>query len=176
VTRQEVPVPTTATVEDVVRRALAEVGEGPLAGVEVVDVEVKANGVRVILDRPDGVDLEVLTLANRIVSAALDAHDPIPARYTLEVSSPGIERLLRTPEHFRRHLGVKISVKTRPGVPGERRISGELTDADDDGITVACGGEEPRLLAYGDIDKARTIFDWGSPQGNLTQENGSNAK
>lgn len=168
--------PTTATVEDVVRRALAEVGEGPLADVEVVDVEVKANLVRVILDRPDGVDLEVLTLANRMVSTALDAHDPIPGHYTLEVSSPGLERLLRTPEHFVRHLGVKISVKTRPGVSGERRISGELTAADDTGITVSCGVDGSRRLAYGDIDKARTIFEWGSPQGSPTQESGSNAK
>lgn len=164
--------PTVATVEDLVRRALAEVGDD----VEVVDVEVKAKLVRVTLDRPEGVDLELLTLANRILSAALDLCDPIPGRYSLEVSSPGLERLLRTPEHFARHVGTQISVKTRPGVPGERRFRGELTAADDAGITVAIEAGESRRLDYGAIERARTIFEWGSPPpGQSKQEKRSKA-
>ncbi|MGH9129624.1 MAG: ribosome maturation factor RimP [Acidimicrobiales bacterium] len=157
---------TTTTVEDVVRRALAGVGDDAgIPELELVDFEVRSNLVRVVLDRPGGVDIEALTLANRIVSAALDAQDPIPGRYTLEVSSPGLERPLRTPEHFARHVGSSVSVKTRAGVPGERRIRGELMAADGSGITLACGEGEPRRLSYGEIDKARTIFEWGSIRG-----------
>lgn len=151
----------TTTIEDVVRAALVEGGAG-LGDPEIVDVEVKAGMVRVTLDRPGGIDLDTLAGANRLVSAALDRHDPVPGRYTLEVSSPGLERALRTPEHFRRFVGAAVSVKTRPGVPGERRVSGRLAAADDTGVTVAGPGDEAgRRIQYADIEEARTVFEWG---------------
>ncbi len=84
-----------------------------------------AGGVlAVTVDRAGGVDLDALTTANRAVSRALDELDPIPGRYSLEVSSPGLERPLRTPAHFARAIGETITVKTRPQVPGERRRRG----------------------------------------------------
>lgn len=153
----------TTTVEDVVRHALAEGSDTAI--LEVFDVEVRAGLVRVLLDREGGVDLEALSAANRVVSAALDSRDPIPGRYTLEVSSPGIERPLRTPEHFARHVGSLVSVKTRAGVPGERRIQGELVAVDCSGITISGGTAGDRRLSYDDIDKARTVFDWGGGPG-----------
>lgn len=151
--------PATTTVEDMIRRALAD--ETGAADLEVYDIEVSTGLVRVLVERPGGVDLEALTLANRVVSAALDAKDPIPGTYNLEVSSPGLERPLRTPDHFARHVGGQVNVKTRAGVPGERRISGELAAADDGGITVVGAGGS-RRLSYAEIDRARTVFEWGA--------------
>ena len=133
------------------------------AGLELVDVEMKTGVLQVTVDREGGVDLEALTDANRAVSTVLDELDPIPGRYSLEVSSPGIERPLRTPAHFAKALGATVTVKTRPQVPGERRLRGTLLTSDDEGFTLAVEGsdDEPVRLAYSDIDRARTVFVWG---------------
>jgi ribosome maturation factor RimP len=133
------------------------------ADLELVDVELRSGVLLVTVDRPGGVDLQALTDANRVVSAVLDEHDPIPGRYTLEVSSPGVERTLRTPVHFTKAIGETVSIKTRPQVPGDRRLRGRLVGADDRGFELAVEGEDagPRRLAYADIDRARTVFVWG---------------
>ena len=137
-------------VHDLVEPILARLG------LELFDVEHQGAVLRVCVDRPGGVDLDALSDATRAVSAALDADDPLPGRYTLEVSSPGLERPLRTPAQFRRFVGASINVKTNPDVEGERRIVGTLDTVDDEGITVA-----GRRLAYGEIERARTVFEWG---------------
>ncbi|MBV8162105.1 MAG: ribosome maturation factor RimP [Acidimicrobiia bacterium] len=123
--------------------------------VEVVDVEQVGATLRVTVDRAGGIDLDAVSEATLVVSDALDRNDPIPGRYTLEVSSPGLERPLRTPAHFQRFVGADIAVKTKPDVAGDRRLEGRLESADDDGFVV--GG---RRLAYGDVDRARTVFVW----------------
>ena len=105
--------------------------------------------------RPEGIDLEAVTEATRVVNTVLDSNDLLGSQTTLEVSSPGIERPLRTPAHFRRFVGTEVAVKLRPGTGGERRLTGALEAADDEGVVV--GG---RRLAYADIDKARTVFVW----------------
>jgi ribosome maturation factor RimP len=134
-----------------------ELVETPLAqhGYELVDVEMAGATLRVSVDRDSGVDLEAVAEATHVVSDVLDAEDPLPGRYTLEVSSPGIERPLRTPGHFQRFVGSTVTVKLGPGAEGERRIDGVLTGADDEGFTV---GE--RRIAYGDVERARTVFVW----------------
>lgn len=138
-------------VRDLVEPALAA------KGLEVFDVEFSAGRLVVTVDREGGVDLEALTEANHVVSELLDEHDPIPDdRYLLEVSSPGLERTLRTPEHFAKSLGATVNVKVKPTVEGERRHEGLLEAADADGITV--GG---RRFNYSDIERARTVFAWG---------------
>ncbi len=149
-------------------------------GLELVDVERRPGVLAVTVDRQGGVDLDALTTANRAVSRALDELDPIPGRYSLEVSSPGLERPLRTPAHFARAVGETITVKTRPQVTGERRRRGRLVAADDegfeldpeptedaagsDGATTADGsaGIGTVRLSYRDVDRARTVFEWGS--------------
>jgi ribosome maturation factor RimP len=137
------------------------------AGLELVDVELRSGVLRVTVDRPGGVDLEALTDANRAVSTLLDETDPIPGRYTLEVSSPGVERTLRTPAHFIKAVGETVTVKTRPQVPGDRRLRGVLAAADEDGLTLEVeGGTDGGVrLAYSEIDKARTVFVWGPERG-----------
>jgi ribosome maturation factor RimP len=132
---------------------------------ELVDVQVGGGLVRVTLDRPGGIDLDALSEANRAISAALDREDPVPGgRYTLEVTSPGVERPLRTPEQFQRFIGADVSVKTRPGTDGERRVAGCLTHADGSGVVITGSGlpDDGRRLAYTDIERARTTFAWGA--------------
>ena len=136
------------------------------ADVELVDLEVKPGLLRVIVDRPGGIDLEAIAELTRSLSRLLDEADPIDGRYSLEVSSPGLERPLRTPAHFQRFVGTTISVKTHPEVEGERRLQGNLDAADDDGINLA-----GRRLAYTEIERATTVFEWGP-----TPKPGSNKK
>lgn len=128
-------------------------------GLDLFDVELTQGTLRVSIDKPTGVDLDAITDATRVINDVLDQEDPIEGRYNLEVSSPGLERPLRTPEHFRRFVGTTISVKTHPHVEGDRRIEDILDAADDEqdgGITIA-----GRRLAYADIERARTVFEWG---------------
>ncbi len=133
------------------------------ADLELVDVELRSGVLLVTVDRDGGVDLEALTDANRAVSAVLDDLDPIPGRYTLEVSSPGVERTLRTPAHFAKAVGETVTVKTRPQVPGDRRLRGRLMAADENGLELEVDSTpgQPVRLAYNEIDKARTVFVWG---------------
>jgi ribosome maturation factor RimP len=141
---------------------------------ELVDVEHTRGVVRITVDREgvgpdDGVSADELADLTRRISRVLDDADPVPGRYTLEVSSPGLERPLRTPSHFVRAVGAKVNVKTRSSVEGDRRIVGALTAADEDGITVqpeatSSKGEasgDARHLRYEEIERARTVFDWG---------------
>ena len=122
----------------------------------VYDIELSGSQLRITVEAPGGVDLEAIAHATRLISIALDEHDPIPSKYTLEVSSPGLERALRTPKHFAGAVGLTVSVKTNARVDGERRIKGTLAAADDEGITVG-----DHTLRYDDIEKARTVFEWG---------------
>jgi ribosome maturation factor RimP len=130
-------------------------------GLEVYDVEHAGGTLRITVDREGGVDLDTIALATRIVSRELDHTDPIPGRYTLEVTSPGLERNLRTPAHFERAVGTVVNVRTHPDVEGERRVRGELVAADDDGVTVRQDDGVERRLRYDEIERARTVFEWG---------------
>jgi ribosome maturation factor RimP len=130
-------------------------------GLEVYDVEHAGGTLRITVDREGGVDLDTIALATRIVSRELDHTDPIPGRYTLEVTSPGLERNLRTPAHFERAVGTVVNVRTHPDVEGERRVHGEVTAADGDGVTVKQDDGVERRLRYDEIERARTVFEWG---------------
>lgn len=133
-------------------------------GLELVDVEVVGSGrartLRLTVDRDGGIDLDTLAEANRPVSAALDAVDALSGPYTLELSSPGLERPLRRPAEFRRFVGTTVSVKTLETVSGARRHRGLLVDADDGGIALEVEGEH-RRFPYAGIASARTVFEWG---------------
>jgi ribosome maturation factor RimP len=140
-----------------VHERVRSVVEGPLSdhGFELVDVERQGPVLRVTVDRDGGVDLDAITEATRLVNDLLDRNDLVGDTSGLEVSSPGIERPLRTPAHFRRFVGTEVAVKARPGVEGDRRLAGILEAADDEGVVVA-----GRRLAYADIERARTVFVW----------------
>jgi ribosome maturation factor RimP len=136
-------------------------------GLELFDVEQNGGVLRVTVEREGGVDMDAIAATTRAVSRALDEHDPINGRYTLEVSSPGLERPLRTPAHFAWAVGRPVSVKTVPNHPAGRRLSGTVTAADDASVTIALDAAadgapgETVTLALTDIEKARTTFEWG---------------
>jgi len=135
--------------------------------VEVVDVEQLGATLRVTVDRPGGIDLDAVSEATLVVSDALDRHDPVPGRYTLEVSSPGLERALRTPAHFQRFVGSDVAVKTKADVEGDRRVEGPLESADGEGFVVA-----GRRVSYDDVEKARTVFVWEPAERGKAKEKG----
>jgi ribosome maturation factor RimP len=133
---------------------------------DLYDVEVSGPVLKVVVDRAGGLDLGVVADVTRAVSRALDEADPIAGAYTLEVSSPGLERPLRTAAHFARAVGETVKIKAVPGSSDDRRLTGLLTAADDDGITVRTGVDDDgapveRHVAYADIERARTVFEWG---------------
>lgn len=152
-------------VRDLVLPLLAE------RDIELYDLEVAGPVLKVVVDRKGGLDLDVLAKATRAMSHALDEADPIAGAYTLEVTSPGLERVLRTPQHFARAVGETVKIKlTADAVAdphADRRLSGVLVAADDDGITVRADAlahdEAPaeRRVAHADIERARTVFEWG---------------
>lgn len=119
-----------------------------------------------------GIDAEATVGVDRIarisrgISRLLDEDDPIDGSYTLEVSSPGLERKLRRPRHYEKSIGREVRVKTRAPVNGDRVHRGVLRAADGDGFTVTVpepdgGGEgEDRAFAYEDVASARTVFVW----------------
>ena len=135
---------------------------------DVYDVEQRGGTLRVTLDTRPGaaasVDLEQLSLATRLISRELDQADPVPGRYTLEVTSPGVERSLRTPAHFRREVGKTVSIRLANVDAEQRRLEGVLVAADDTTATIRVdGGSEPveHVIPLATIDRARTVFVWG---------------
>ena len=131
------------------------------ASVDLYDVEHHGGMVRVLVDSDTGVDLAVLARLSRSVSRALDEHDLIDGRYTLEVSSPGLERPLRTPDHFRRAAGAEVKVKTLPGFDGPRRLTGVLEAVADDGVDLRGEDGQVSHVAFEQLASARTVFEWG---------------
>jgi ribosome maturation factor RimP len=148
-------VAVTERMRETIAPAMAELE------VELVDVEQVGATVRITIDRPGGIDLDVISRATRRISHLLDEVDPLTDRYTLEVSSPGLERPLRTPAQFARAIGSNVSVKTLPGVAGERRVTGLLRSAGDDGIDLELAADSDRSIRYDEIERARTVFEWG---------------
>jgi len=107
-------------------------------GCELYDVIWAPGLLRVLVDRDGGIDLNTLAKLSPVLSRALDdaEPDPIPGRYTLEVSSPGLERQLTQAAHYRRFVGTPINVKLTAAAAGDgdRRFRAVLEAADDDGF------------------------------------------
>jgi ribosome maturation factor RimP len=163
---EEVKMASTESIRELAEPVLAS------AGLELWDVELARDVVRIMVDRPGGVDLDALTAASSALSPVLDAHPgAVPeGRYQLEISSPGVERALRTPSQYRRYLGAEITVKTDTPIGGTRRHRGRLVDATEgaDGGIVLEPAEEPGgvlELPYDHIDRARTVLVWGPDRG-----------
>ena len=123
--------------------------------VEVLLAEVVGGStLRVFIDHPDGV---TLALCERVTHALPELRE----RYALEVSSPGIERPLSKPQHFRRYLGRRARVRTRDAVGGHKSFTGELVGASEDAVTIASDGNPPTLVAipYAEIQRSNLIED-----------------
>lgn len=158
------------SVADNVYDLLAPLFQG--RGLEVYDLTYGGGVLRIIVDKPGGVGLDEVAEASKVASRLLDDNDLVPGRYTLEITSPGLERPLRRPEHYARAIGEVISVKLGPQVEGQRRTQGVLMGCDDDGITIEEDGV-PRIFSFSDITKARTVFEWGPEPKKMIKEKSS---
>jgi ribosome maturation factor RimP len=127
-------------------------------GYELVELEYSAGRahaiVRVFIDKAGGVGVDDCEKVSREVSALLDVEDPIPTGYTLEVSSPGFDRVLRTQAHFERFAGARVFVELKVPRAGRRRYTGTLLSVDGSGIAVEVDGQRVDV-PYVEIGKAR---------------------
>lgn len=132
-------------------------------GLELYDCDFAGGVLKATVDTPPGgergVDLDQLALVTRLLGRELDHRDVVPGRYTLEVTSPGLERTLRTAAHFAREIGKPVTVRLRAPLDGRRRINGVLVAAADGTATVrADDGEITFDIAF--VERARTVFEW----------------
>lgn len=170
------------TVVSLVEPILADLG------LELYDCDFAGGTLKVTIDTPagqdKGVDLEKLSLVTRLLGRELDHGDVVTQRYTLEVTSPGLERTLRTPAHFRREVGKDVNVRLRTDIDGRRRLNGVLVSATDTTATIrllddVAGGPVDVTVSIADIEKARTVFVWasapkpGSPASRASKSRGS---
>ena len=136
------------------------------AGLELVQASFGREGgrrvLRVTVDREEGgVDLDTISAASERISRHLDVEGLARGSYELEVSSPGIERPLRSPRDFRRHIDERVRIRTAAPMRGARTHDGALVSADAEAIVLATDGGELRV-PYPDIASARTVFDWSA--------------
>ena len=109
-------------------------------------------------DSPSGISLDDCERVSRAVSETLDAADPIPSHYTLEVSSPGLDRVLRTREHFERFAGERVRLEMMQPIEGRKRFAGRLLGVGESEITLEL--ETGRIsLPIEDIHRARLAPD-----------------
>ena len=136
-------------------------------GLDLYDIEYTGGIVRIVVDTqpggPAGVSLENIALITRLVSREFDHSDPVPGRYTLEGTSPGLERTLRLPRHFVREVGKTIAVRLSSALDGQRRIQGDLVSASEDTIVVrlADNALTEVTIPLSIVERAKTVFQWG---------------
>jgi ribosome maturation factor RimP len=127
-------------------------------GYELVELEYAAgrsHGVlRLFIDKPEGIGVEDCEKVSREVSALMDVEDPIPNAYTLEVSSPGFDRVLRTKPHFERFKGERVFVELKVPRDGRKRYTGTLLNVADEGIEIEVDRQMVNL-PFDEIGKAR---------------------
>ena len=135
------------------------------AGLELVDVSFGRHSgrrvLRVTIDREDGVDLDTIASTSERLSRRLDVEGFDPGSYTLEVSSPGVERPLRRPQDFVRRVGEQVKVRMVEPLEGSKSLRGTIAGADEDGVIIATEAGE-RTVPYEGIASARTVFEWGN--------------
>lgn len=134
--------------------------------VELVDVEVRgASGsrvVRLIADAEGGLDVDHIAALSRQVGDLLDAEELVAGRYTLEVTSPGVGRPLRTPRDFQRNLDRDVRiVRGREAIDrGEKgEVVGRLVEASEDRLRLAVDGDD-LVVPFADVDHAKVVLPW----------------
>jgi ribosome maturation factor RimP len=136
-------------------------------GVEVLEVEMRGGGkartLRITIDKPEGVTHEDCANVSREVSTILDVEDAVPgAAYTLEVSSPGLDRRLRNAADYERFTGSKVKLQTRELVENQKHFEGRLKQLQDGRLTLEIGGSkkhEPRTveIPLEQVEKANLV-------------------
>ena len=135
-------------------------------GFELVDLELhlsRGRGVlRIFIDHPAGINVDHCETVSRQVSAVLDVSDPIPAGYSLEVSSPGLDRKLARPADFDRFAGADVQIKLRRVIEGRKRLTGTLIGRRDDEIEIRSEAVVYRIPLV-EVDVARLVPDMKPP-------------
>lgn len=137
-------------------------------GYELVGVEFLSQGrhslLRVYIDNPAGITVDDCEKASRQVSAVLDVEDPIPGQYTLEVSSPGLDRPLFKAAHYERFVGSEVQLRLKFAVGGRRKFTGRLTGVREGSVVIDVAGEE-MIFPLGDIERGQVVPDWDAIKG-----------
>jgi ribosome maturation factor RimP len=146
-------------IEEIARRVAGS------EGIEIVEVEVKGGGgqrlVRIFIDKPEGVTHGDCELVSQQVGTILDVEDVLPGgRYTLEVSSPGVERKLITPRDYERFQGKKARITLRDAVEGRRQWEGTLSGMEGDAVTLETEPGKVLRFPFGQVEKANLKFEW----------------
>lgn len=132
-------------------------------GYEVVELEFHPLGrgglLRVYIDREGGITVDDCEIVSRQVSAVLDVEDPIPGAYTLEVSSPGLDRPLRKEADFARFVGERAKIELTVPKDGRRRFTGTLKGCEAGEVTIEVDGVDHRV-SLTDVGKARLVPDF----------------
>ena len=136
-------------------------------GMEIVDIEFRHEGsrggrvLRLYLDKEGGPNVDDLSRVSRQLSELLDAEDTIDGSYTLEVSSPGINRPLKKPAHFARFVGKRIRVRTRDLIDGRRSFLGILGQVVEDSVILTQEGKRYQI-PFSMIEKSNYDHDWSA--------------
>ena len=159
-----------AAIQDIIQRV--EALATPLVeeeGIELWGVNFRQETgrwvLRLALDREGGVTLDELTRIHRQLSDLLDVHDLVPWRYTLEVSSPGINRPLLRPSHYQRYLGKRVRIQTRSAQHGRRVFVGTLDEVGEIGIRLGDGDVGEVWISWDDVVKATAEHHFPVPGG-----------
>ncbi len=149
-------------IEDITETAAAKICEQ--AGLYVYDVEYKKEGaenvLRIFIDSDSGVTLDDCEKVSRALSDALDELDPIKTAYELEVSSPGIERVLSRDWHFEKSMGKKISLKLFGSSKGNKEITGILSEYDGKNVKVKTDDGEEISVEKEKTAQIKTVFEF----------------
>jgi len=136
-------------------------------GMEIIEIELRREGsrggrvLRLYLDKPGGPNMDELSRVSRELSELLDTHDVVEGAYTLEVSSPGINRPLKRPEHFVRFIGKTVRVRSRELIQGRRSFLGRLLEVSNDKIVVNQDGARCEI-PFSLIEKSNYEHDWSA--------------
>jgi ribosome maturation factor RimP len=138
------------------------------SGLELVEVGFQRGQgrrvLRVTVDREGGVDIDAIAGASERLSRRLDLEGFEPGAYTLEVSSPGVERPLKEPRDFQRRVGERVKVRMAEPVEGAHGLTGTIVEAGPEEVRIATEAGE-RTVPYTGIRSARTVFEWGREGG-----------
>jgi len=113
--------------------------------------------LRIFIEKEGGITIDDCTAVSRQVGAALDVEDLIPLAYVLEVSSPGIDRVLFTPEQYQDYLGHAAKIRTRTPVDGRRNFRGTLQSLDDDSVTIHVDNDD-FVIPFNVVDRTRLVL------------------
>jgi len=130
-------------------------------GIELDDVEILGGGrlLRVVIEGDGPIEVDRIADLSRGIARLIEEDDPFPGAYTLEVTTPGLERKLRRPAQFQKAIGSDVHIKTFRKIADEKHHRGQLTAVDDSAIVVSVDGDD-RRIEMEDVASARTVFVW----------------